>query len=96
MVSHTFWLSPGHPSEPDTWYAGTSPQALWISRDAGESWSAFDQRVAGLDLHFSRRYVELNADYSRNRYDVPSIADPIRGSAAFVELKYTIRPRWFV
>jgi hypothetical protein len=25
-VDHTFWLTPGHASEPDVWYAGTSPQ----------------------------------------------------------------------
>ena len=35
VVSHTFWLTPGHASEPDVWFAGTSPQALWVSSDAG-------------------------------------------------------------
>src|SRR5512137_1678654 len=29
VVDHTFWLTPGHPSEPDTWYAGTSPHGLF-------------------------------------------------------------------
>ena len=24
-VDHTFWLTPGHASEPNVWYAGTSP-----------------------------------------------------------------------
>lgn len=38
VVSHTFWLTPGHPDDRDVWYAGTSPQALWISRDAGATW----------------------------------------------------------
>src|SRR4249920_2182255 len=28
-VDHTFWLAPGHPSEPAVWYAGTSPQGLF-------------------------------------------------------------------
>ncbi len=23
VVDHTFWLTPGHPSEPGAWYAGT-------------------------------------------------------------------------
>src|SRR5580765_3630798 len=28
-VDHVFWLTPGHASEPDVWYAGTSPQGLF-------------------------------------------------------------------
>ncbi|MEZ5599077.1 MAG: hypothetical protein R3E84_22335 [Pseudomonadales bacterium] len=39
VVSHTFWLTPGHASEPGVWWAGTSPQALWRSDDAGQTWS---------------------------------------------------------
>ena len=38
VVSHTFWLTPGHPSEPGVWFAGTSPQALWTSEDDGATW----------------------------------------------------------
>lgn len=38
-VDHTFWLTPGHASEPDTWYAGTSPQGLFRSEDGGVSWT---------------------------------------------------------
>lgn len=37
-VKHTFWLTPGHASERDTWYAGTSPQGLFRSEDGGQSW----------------------------------------------------------
>ena len=37
-VDHTFWLTPGHASQPDTWYAGTSPQGLFRSEDGGVSW----------------------------------------------------------
>ena len=37
-VDHTFWLTPGHASERDTWYAGTSPQGLFRSADGGVSW----------------------------------------------------------
>ncbi|MEZ5550547.1 MAG: hypothetical protein R3E82_06650 [Pseudomonadales bacterium] len=46
-VSHTFWLSPGHASQPGVWYAGTSPQALWITRDAGSTWES----VRGFNDH---------------------------------------------
>src|SRR4029078_3127656 len=30
---HTFWLTPATASEPDVWYAGTSPQGLFRSAD---------------------------------------------------------------
>ncbi|MBT9487915.1 MAG: glycosyl hydrolase [Rubrivivax sp.] len=38
-VNHTFWLTPGHTSEPGRWYAGTSPQGLFRSDDGGEHWT---------------------------------------------------------
>ena len=37
-VDHAFWLTPGHASEPGTWYAGTSPQGLFRSDDGGVTW----------------------------------------------------------
>ena len=40
-VDHTFWLTPGHASEPDAWYAGTSPQGLFRSGDGGVTWQPF-------------------------------------------------------
>ena len=46
-VSHTFWVTPGHPTEPGVWFAGTSPQALWESRDAGANWES----VRGFNDH---------------------------------------------
>jgi hypothetical protein len=39
-VDHTFWLTPGHTSEPGVWYAGTSPQGLFRSDDGGVHWGA--------------------------------------------------------
>ena len=38
-VDHTFWLTPGHASEPGSWYAGTSPQGLFRSEDDGITWA---------------------------------------------------------
>ncbi|HET9337905.1 MAG TPA: glycosyl hydrolase [Casimicrobiaceae bacterium] len=50
-VDHTFWLTPGHASEPGAWYAGTSPQGLFRSTDAGASWTG----VAGFNEHPQRK-----------------------------------------
>lgn len=38
VVHHNFWLSPGHASEPNVWYVGTSPQGLFRSEDGGVTW----------------------------------------------------------
>ncbi|MDE2293669.1 MAG: glycosyl hydrolase [Elusimicrobia bacterium] len=38
VVDHVFWLTPGHASEPGAWLAGTSPQGLFRSDDAGDTW----------------------------------------------------------
>lgn len=46
-VEHTFWLEPGHPSEPGVWWAGTSPPGLFVSMDDGVSWDS----VAGFNDH---------------------------------------------
>ena len=37
-VDHTFWLEPGHASQPGVWYAGTSPQGLFRTEDGGDTW----------------------------------------------------------
>jgi len=47
VVDHTFWLTPGHASEPGAWYAGTSPQGLFRSDDGGATWMP----VAGFNDH---------------------------------------------
>ncbi|MBU6436520.1 MAG: glycoside hydrolase [Betaproteobacteria bacterium] len=49
-VAHTFWLTPGHASEPGVWYAGTSPPALFRSEDGGATW----QGVDGFNRHAQR------------------------------------------
>jgi photosystem II stability/assembly factor-like uncharacterized protein len=40
-VDHTFWLTPSVAAEPGVWYAGTSPQGLFRSEDAGRTWQPF-------------------------------------------------------
>jgi len=51
VVDHTFWLAPGHASEPAVWYAGTSPQGLFRSADAGATWEG----VSGFNQHPQRK-----------------------------------------
>lgn len=46
-VHQVFWLSPGHPGDRDTWFAGTCPQGLFRSDDGGRRWAP----VAGLHGH---------------------------------------------
>lgn len=46
-VDHTFWLSPGHATEPGVWYAGTSPPGLFRSEDDGATW----EPVSGFNEH---------------------------------------------
>src|SRR5213595_949332 len=41
VVDHTFWLTPSSASEPNVWYAGTSPQGLFRSDDGGVNWEPF-------------------------------------------------------
>ena len=41
-VDQVFWLSPGHASEPDVWYAGTAPEGLFRSEDSGVTWGDED------------------------------------------------------
>jgi hypothetical protein len=50
-VDHTFWLAPGHASEAGAWYAGTSPQGLFRSTDAGVTWTG----VTGFNAHPRRK-----------------------------------------
>jgi hypothetical protein len=51
-VDHTFWLTPCHANEPGVWYAGTSPQGLFRSEDAGDTWRPFS--VINEDLQYRR------------------------------------------
>jgi hypothetical protein len=41
-VKAVFWLTPGHASQPDVWFAGASPQGMFRSVDGGDTWDTFD------------------------------------------------------
>jgi hypothetical protein len=61
----------------------------------GDGWREFEQAVYGADLQFSRGHFEVHADFARARYEVPGLAVDARGTAWFVEPKYTFSPRLF-
>ncbi|MCC5885120.1 MAG: glycosyl hydrolase [Gammaproteobacteria bacterium] len=58
-VESVFWLTPGHASEPGVWYAGTSPEGLFRSEDAGAHW----EPVAGWNDH--EKWIEWTGDGER-------------------------------
>jgi hypothetical protein len=66
-VKHTFWLAPGHKSEPGSWYAGTSPQGLFRSLDGGLSWDP----IAG--VNDNPRFVPFIRDVQGGTPDGPTL-----------------------
>jgi photosystem II stability/assembly factor-like uncharacterized protein len=50
-VKYTFWLAPGHASQPGVWFAGTCPPALFRSTDGGDTWEG----VSGFNDHPMRK-----------------------------------------
>jgi len=73
----------------------------YLSRDhqaalpSNRHWTDYEQQVTGLELQFTRRYIEVNADHSRSHHDTPTDDARLHGSSTFIELKYVLRPRWF-
>ncbi len=49
-LNHIWQIVPGHPSTPETWYAGVDDAALFVSRDDGQIWS----ELSGLTAHPTR------------------------------------------
>jgi hypothetical protein len=67
VLRHSFWLAPGHASEPGVWYAGSSPQGLFRSEDGGETW----EPVKGLNEH--PEYSQWMGDQVNGTPDGPTL-----------------------
>lgn len=67
VVDHVFWLTPGHPDEPGSWYAGTSPQGLFHSADNGDHWVP----VSGFNDH--PMYTRWTGDEQDGTPDGPKL-----------------------
>lgn len=50
-LNHIWQITPGHPSEPRTWYAGVEEAGLFASRDDGETW----RELKGFSGHPTRK-----------------------------------------
>jgi len=66
-VDHVFWLTPGHASEPNTWYAGTSPEGLFRTEDGGNTW----EPVVGFNDH--SMYRKWTGDEQAGTPDGPKL-----------------------
>jgi photosystem II stability/assembly factor-like uncharacterized protein len=84
-VKRTFFLTPGHASQPGVWWAGTVPHALFRSEDGGASWKPVDG--------FNRYIAELNAKRPGQLNETPGgaithsiIVDPRDADHMYVSL----------
>ncbi|MBL8703235.1 MAG: hypothetical protein JNM30_00245 [Rhodospirillales bacterium] len=66
-VDHTFWLTPGHASEKDVWYAGTSPQGVFRSEDGGVTWTSFSK------INNDPKYIEWMGSVQDGTPDGPKL-----------------------
>jgi photosystem II stability/assembly factor-like uncharacterized protein len=72
VVDQVFFLCPGHSSEPDVWYAGTTPEGVFRSEDGGDTW----EPVSGFNDHPSYQVwtgVNLPPDQPRGAPDGPML-----------------------
>ena len=61
----------------------------------GRQWRDYEQRALGLDVQFSRGYLEFNGQLLRTHYEVPYYRSVPEDSAYWLELKYTWTPRLY-
>ncbi|MGD2016837.1 MAG: glycosyl hydrolase [Planctomycetota bacterium] len=81
QVHQVFWLSPGHPDDRGTWFAGTCPQGLFRSDDGGRSWAPME----GLHGHPSfEAWTDLAGDRTPDGPKLHSVHVDPRSSGRMV------------
>ncbi|MFN8179940.1 MAG: glycosyl hydrolase [bacterium] len=84
-VKRTFFLTPGHASEPDVWWAGTVPHAVFRSADGGVTWDlceGFDRFVAGIREQYPNSLGETPGGFITHSI----LVDPRNASHLYVSL----------
>lgn len=85
-VHHIFWLTHGHESEADVWYAGTSPQGLFRTEDGGDTWDSVDGFNKNKDW---KEWTGGNMDGTPNRPKLHSILiDPRNPEHMYIALSH--------
>jgi hypothetical protein len=62
---------------------------------AGSTWKDYRQEVISIDARASRGYLDFHGEYAYSWYNVPTVANRMKGPAYYLELKYTWTPRFF-
>jgi hypothetical protein len=63
---------------------------------AGSDWQRYQQSVATFDVHFSRGRLDTHAEAAWSSYQVPTVADPVRGLGWYADARITLSPRLFL
>ena len=70
------------------------PDVTW-ALPTGSSWRDFEQRVAAVNVEFSRGHFALNGEYAWSSYEVPAQDGKSKGHLWFIEPAYAWTPRLF-
>lgn len=62
----------------------------------GAEWHDFGQRVVATDARYSAGYIVARAEAAWSSYDVPTVADPVKGFGWYGEIRGTVAPRFFL
>jgi hypothetical protein len=63
---------------------------------AGAAWEDFAQSIVAADARYSAGYIEARAEAAWSSYEVPTVADRVKGFGWYGEIRGTVTPRFFV
>ena len=62
---------------------------------SGSEWQDYGEQILAADLKFARGYFELFAELGASWYEVPTYDEDVKGTAYYIEAKYSWSPRFF-